>query len=260
VTLEFSGRCILLDVEGTTSSVSYVYDVLFPYARKQLHNFLTRHWKEERVQRVCELIAKDAGASSFEEWCGSNSPELIPLLNRETNDETQIDKSIARVEAEVIRQMDRDAKLTGLKELQGLIWTDGYNAGELLSHVYEDVEPALKSWKSAGLDVRIYSSGSVTAQKIFFANSEAGDLLPYIHGHYDTQIGPKRAAASYKAIAADMSASTGEILFLSDVVEELQAASDAGMLVALVVRPGNAPAPKDHSFPLLNSFSVVIVT
>ena len=258
MTLEFSGRCILLDVEGTTSSVSYVYDVLFPYARKQLRSFLTQHWKEKKLQRVCALIAKDAGASSFEEWCESNSPELITQLDPEQNDGTQLDKNIARVEAEVIRQMDSDAKLTGLKELQGLIWTDGYNAGELLSHVYEDVAPALKSWKNAGLDVRIYSSGSVTAQKIFFANSEAGDLLPYLDGHYDTQIGPKRSAASYKAIAADIGASTGEILFLSDVVEELQAASDAGLLAALVIRPGNAPAPKVHGFPVLSSFSVVI--
>jgi enolase-phosphatase E1 len=259
VTFEFSGRHILLDVEGTTSSVSYVYDVLFPYARKQLRSFLSQHWKDEKLQRVCEQIAKDAGASSFLEWCGTDSSQLNSRTNNAEIEIIKIDKNISRVESEVIRQMDRDAKVTGLKELQGLIWTDGYVAGELRSHVYEDVAPALKSWKDAGIDVRIYSSGSVRAQKMFFANSEAGDLVPYLDGHYDTQIGPKRASASYNAIASDIGAPTEEILFLSDVVEELKAASDAGMKAALVVRPGNAPDQEGHGLPLLRSFSEITI-
>jgi enolase-phosphatase E1 len=259
VTFEFSGRHILLDVEGTTSSVSYVYDVLFPYARKQLRSFLSQHWKEEKIQRACEQIAKDAGAASLLEWCAADSSQLNSRSNRTDIDNIEIDENIYRVEAEVTRQMDRDAKLTGLKELQGLIWTDGYNAGELRSHVYEDVAPALKTWRDAGLDVRIYSSGSVTAQKMFFANSEAGNLVPYLDGHYDTQIGPKRASASYNAIASDIGAPTEEILVLSDVVEELKAASDAGMKAVLVVRPGNAPAQEGHGLPLLRSFSEITI-
>ena len=250
MTFEFAGRCILLDVEGTTSSVSYVYDVLFPYARKQLHSFLVQNWQKEKLNRVCERLAKDAGAASFANWCELDSQ----------SDNSQIEKTIARVEAEVIRQMDRDAKLTGLKELQGMIWTDGYNAGELHSHVYEDVAPVLMLWKNAGLDVRIYSSGSVTAQKKFFANSEAGNLLPYLNGHYDTQIGSKRDSASYKSIATDTGVATDEVLFLSDVVDELRAAKDAGMWTALVVRPGNAPVPDGHGFHSLSSLRDVNIT
>lgn len=268
--IEFSGRCILLDVEGTTSSVSYVYDVLFPYARNQLTNFLTKHWHEDKVKRACELIAKDAGAISFAQWCQSNIERQTEPMERRRlagKSPSAIDKSvqekncIARVEAEVNRQMDSDAKLTGLKELQGLIWADGYAAGELRSHVYGDASPALKAWKNAGLDVRIYSSGSVAAQKVFFANTEAGDLLPYLNGHYDTQVGPKRESASYTAIAKDIGMAPGEILFLSDVVEELQAAATAGMLAALVVRPGNAPVATGHPFPSVSSLTdVTLVT
>jgi enolase-phosphatase E1 len=260
VTIEFSGRCILLDVEGTTSSVSYVYDVLFPYARKRLHGFLKQHWEEEKVKQVCELIAKDAGADSFKKWCSNDATDSNSHNDYRQNEHSQMENNIALVEEEVIRQMDRDAKLTGLKELQGLIWKDGYDAGELCSHVYEDVAPALKAWKSAGLDVRIYSSGSVNAQKIFFANSEAGNLLPYIDGHYDTKIGPKRGSASYRAIAEAIGLPTERIFFLSDVVEELRAASDAGMLVALVVRPGNAPVQDGHGFQVTHSFSEITIS
>ena len=137
--------------------------------------------------------------------------------------------------------MDGDVKATGLKELQGLIWQEGYAAGRLTSHVYPDVPPALRRWAEQGLDLRIFSSGSVAAQKVFFAHTDAGDLLPLFHGHYDTTTGPKREAESYRRIAADMKLPTSAILFLSDVVQELDAAAEAGCERPWSVRPGNAP-------------------
>ena len=223
-------RGVLLDIEGTTSSVAFVYDVLFPYARRELTDFLRRRWAEPDTVHACERIARDAGAPSPAEW------------TRE------------RVVAEALRLMDADAKATGLKELQGLIWQEGYDAGRLKSHVYPDVPPALRRWAERGLDLRVYSSGSVGAQKVFFAHTDAGDLLGLFRGHYDTTTGPKREAESYRRIAADMEMPPSAILFLSDVPQELDAAAEAGMRTALVVRPGNAPAAMGHGHPVVTDF------
>ena len=163
-----------------------------------------------------------------------------------------------RVQAEAIRLMDADVKATGLKELQGLIWQEGYAAGQLRSHVYPDVPSALRRWSEAGLDLRIFSSGSIAAQKVFFAHTEAGDLLSLFRGHYDTTSGPKREADSYRRIAADMKMPPSAILFLSDVTQELDAATAAGMRTALVVRPGNAPAA-GHRHPVVTDFGEIEV-
>src|SRR5262249_37415562 len=133
--------------------------------------------------------------------------------------------------------MDSDAKATGLKALQGLIWQSGFESGEMKAHVYEDVPLALAAWNAAGKDVRIYSSGGVQAQKLFFGYTIAGDLLLQFRGHYDTTTGPKKEAESYRMIAADFGLPPDEILFLSDIVAELDAARAAGMQTGLVVRP-----------------------
>ncbi|MGL5097713.1 MAG: acireductone synthase, partial [Planctomycetia bacterium] len=178
--IRFDGRAILVDVEGTTSSIQFVVDVLFPYARRTAGEYLAARWSDADVQRAVELIARDAGADSLDAWLHGVSPE----------------ERSARVEAEVLRLMDGDVKATGLKELQGVLWRAGYENGELKSHVYPDVPPALARWKDAGLEVRIYSSGSVAAQKLFFRYTELGDLLPFFNGHYDTTTGPKREADS----------------------------------------------------------------
>jgi enolase-phosphatase E1 len=243
--IEHAGRGILLDVEGTTSSVSYVYDVLFPFARRELAGFLERSWAAPPTVRACERIARDAGGASLAEWAGAaGAPDQVRQ----------------RVIAEVERLMAADAKATGLKELQGLIWQEGYAAGRLQSHVYPDVAPALRRWRQGGRDVRIFSSGSVAAQRAFFANTDAGNLLDLLCGHYDTTIGPKREPASYHHIAADMNLPPHEVLFLSDVVAELDAAAAAGMAAALVVRPGNAPAPPGHRHPILTTFDEVVLS
>jgi len=222
-------RGILLDIEGTTSSVSFVYDVMFPYVRKHLSFEVLTNWEVPAYIAASEAIARDAGHESLAAWLqkhrlGRDNPlRAADIVCRE-----------------VIRQMDADLKATGLKQLQGLIWQSGFESGELEAHVYDDVPPTLEAWNAAGKDVRIYSSGSIQAQKLFFGHTIAGNLLGHFRGHYDTTTGPKKEAESYRRIAADFGLLAGEILFLSDIVAELDAARDAGLQTALVVRTGNA--------------------
>lgn len=228
--LRYSARGILLDIEGTTSSVSFVYDVMFPYVRKHLTFEVFANWLEPEYIEAFHAIAKDAGHESFDAWLKSQSLTRDNPL-----------RSADVVCKEVIRLMDADAKATGLKQLQGLIWKSGFESGELKAHVYDDVTSALTAWNTAGKDVRIYSSGSVQAQKLFFGHTIAGDLLSQFRGHYDTTIGGKKEADSYRKIADDFGVLADEILFLSDIAAELDAARTAEMQTALVMRPGNAP-------------------
>jgi enolase-phosphatase E1 len=229
--IQFSGKGILLDIEGTTSSVSFVYDVMFPYVRKHLTFEVLTNWLEPEYIEAFHAIARDAGHESLDDW-----------LKREQLSRDNALRAATIVCNEVSRLMDADAKATGLKQLQGLIWKSGFESGELQAHVYEDVPPALAAWNAAGKDVRIYSSGSIQAQKLFFGHTIAGNLLPHFGGHYDTTTGPKKNADSYRQIAAAFQLPASAILFLSDIVAELDAARAAGMQTALVVRPGNAPA------------------
>jgi enolase-phosphatase E1 len=237
------GSGILLDIEGTTSSISFVYDVMFPYVRKHLTFEVFSNWMEPEYIEAFHALARDAGHESLDGWLKTeNLTRDNPLRAAEV------------VCKEVRRLMDSDAKTTGLKQLQGLIWQSGFESGELKAHVYDDVPPALAAWQAASKDIRIYSSGSVQAQKLFFGHTIAGDLLPLFRGHYDTTTGPKKEAASYQQIAADFNLRPSDILFLSDVVAELDAARAAGMQTTLVVRPGNAQAPAGHTHPTIESF------
>jgi enolase-phosphatase E1 len=239
-----SARGILLDIEGTTSSVSSVYDVMFPFVRRELTIFLKDHWQEPEVLAAAEQIARDAGHENLLAMCSAAS----------ARDDWQAQHVIER---EVLSLMDRDVKATGLKQLQGLIWQAGFESGELQAHVYDDVPPALAAWNAAGKDVRIYSSGSIQAQKLFFGHTVAGNLLGQFRGHYDTTTGPKKEAESYRKIAADMQLSPGDVLFASDIVAELEAARGAGLQTVLVVRPGNAPQeqPADQPHAQIASFA-----
>lgn len=236
--LEFSGRGILLDIEGTTSSVSFVYDVMFPFARRELESYLREHWGDADLADTCEIIARDAGHDSVAALAQNGDAQRA-------------------VRDEVLRLMDGDIKATGLKQLQGLIWRSGFECGEMKAHVYEDVPPALKAWNEAGLDVRIYSSGSVAAQKLFFGHTIVGNLLDHFQGHYDTTSGPKKEAASYETITAAFGAPASEILFVSDVVAELDAAHATGLQTALCIRPGNAEIEPEHVHPELTSFAQI---
>lgn len=211
---------VLLDIEGTTSSVSFVYDVLFPYARKNLRAFLEAHWSEPEVREICGLIMKDAGSA-------------------------QSEGTIDEVEQAVLQQMDRDAKLTGLKQLQGRIWRRGFESGEIRAHVYPDTAVALKRWQESGKRLFIYSSGSIEAQKLFFRHTIEGDLSAYFAGYFDTTSGGKREEKSYASICGDIAISPEEVLFISDIEEELDAAVSAGLKTALAART-SVPAHSRH--------------
>lgn len=214
----FDGRGILLDVEGTTSSISFVYDVLFEHAKRNVGDFLTTHRHAPEVREAAAGLATGAGLAT-DTLSAADGPSRLALV--------------------ALDLMNRDVKDTSLKALQGMIWRGGYQSGEIVAHVFDDVPPALAQWADGGLDVRIYSSGSIEAQKLFFAHTAHGDLTRHLRGHYDTTTGPKRDAASYAAIAADMGLEPRRILFVSDVGAELDAARAAGLATALAVRPGN---------------------
>jgi len=237
-------RGILLDIEGTTSSVSFVYDVMFPFVRRELDRYLQEHWNDGALAVTRDLVAQDAGHASFDDWARSAGAANEAARKKLFRDE-------------VLRLMDGDVKATGLKQLQGLIWEEGFQSGELKAHLYDDVPPALSAWQRAGIDVRIYSSGSIKAQQLFFGHTIAGDLLPYLRGHYDTTTGPKKESASYQAIAKDFAIPPSEILFVSDVVAELDAAKAAGMQTALAVRSGNATVVDGHGHREIRSFAEI---
>jgi enolase-phosphatase E1 len=239
--IEFSGQAVLLDIEGTTSSIRFVYDEMFPFVRRELDGFLDTHWESADVRAACDVLAADAGHASLEAWRGPADDTGARQL----------------VSDEVKRLMDGDIKATGLKQLQGLIWRSGFESGELRAHVYDDVPPALKAWHDAGMDLRIYSSGSIAAQRLFFGHTIVGDLLPLLKGHYDTTTGPKKEPASYVEIAQAFCREPEEILFLSDVVGETAAARQAGMQTALCLRPGNAEPPADHDFATIHAFTEI---
>ena len=213
-------KAILTDIEGTTSSISFVKDTLFPYARKHLPAFIVTHTDDPDVQHWLHEAAKEA------ELVSATQQEMIALLQQ---------------------WIDEDRKSTALKALQGMIWEDGYRTREFKAHVYADVPPQFKKWAHKGINVYVYSSGSVPAQKLFFEFSDAGDLTPTFAGYFDTETGPKRDADSYSRIAKAIGALPNEILFLSDVVEELDAASSAGMKTVLVARsPAVCPTSGTH--------------
>jgi len=239
--IKTTARAILLDIEGTTSSVSFVYDVLFPYVRRELPAFLRDHWSHAPMAKAREQIARDAGAASFSAWCGDSKTE---------------DAQREYLLKHLYTLMDADSKATGVKDLQGLISKIGYANGSLRSHVYPDVPPALQRWSAAGKKLAIFSSGSIAAQKSFFGHTETGNLLSFFSAYFDTTTGPKREAASYTAIACALECDAKEVLFISDVTEELDAARSAGLATALALRPGNKLATAG-AHPAIRSFDEI---
>jgi enolase-phosphatase E1 len=224
---------VLLDVEGTTTSVSFVYDVLFPFARARLDAFLSSRASSDALVR--EDVARLADERRAEAEPGAPgwrdaTPEAVA----------------ASAAAYAAWLMDRDRKSTGLKSLQGRIWQEGYRTGEIAGHVYPDVRPALERWRAEGRAVAIFSSGSVLAQRLLFAHTPQGDLTPWIAAHFDTTTGPKREAESYRRIAGTLGVAPACVLFVSDVAAELDAARAAGLRTALCVRSGAPPSAAGH--------------
>jgi len=241
-----SVRGILLDIEGTTTPIHFVYQVLFPFVRAHLKDYLGHNAASEELQRDLSML-RDEHQKDMEQ-------ALAPPEWPDGHPDTQIE-SVAHY---VCWLMDRDRKSTGLKSLQGKIWQQGYLTGELKSQVFQDVPPALEYWKSKNLDVRIFSSGSALAQRLLFANTEVGELSRFLSGYFDTNIGPKTDPGSYRQIANEFRLPAAEVLFISDMTTELDAAKRAGMQTLLCVRPGNLPQPEKHAHGVVSSFSEIV--
>lgn len=205
-------RIILTDIEGTTSAIDFVHRVLFPYSRERLPAFVRAHASEPEVRAALDAVRAESGAAD----------------------------DAAAVET-LLHWIDIDRKATPLKTLQGLIWEAGYAGGDFSAHVYVDAFDRLRRWQRDGVPLYVYSSGSVGAQKLFFAHSVFGNLLPWFSGHFDTGIGGKREAESYRRIAAAIGVPAGDILFLSDIEAELDAARAAGMATTQLLRPDTQP-------------------
>lgn len=241
--IRFAGRGILLDVEGTVGSLRFVREVMFGYARQQLFAFLRNRWNDPEVRETRDLIAREAGADSFLTFGGG--PNVPP------------EYMFRKLREHITHLMNTDAKTTGLMQLQGLIWREGFQRGELKAHVYDDVPLALEAWTAAGRSVRIFASGSILTQQWYFRATKFGDLEKLLSGHYDITTGPTTAADSYRAIAADWQLPPADILFLSDLIAELDAAREAGLPTGLAVRPENPPVDRTHDHPICKSLAEI---
>ena len=211
-------RGILLDIEGTTTPISFVYDVLFPFARRHVSQYVKHADLTDLKHEYDDEVRK-----------GSNPP----LWSEDPV-------------AYIYWLMDQDRKSTALKRIQGEIWHDGYERGLLHGEVFPDVPGALERWQRNGIDLRIFSSGSILAQRLLFSSTPAGDLTKFLSGYFDTTTGPKNVAASYGTIAKSFGVAPPEILFISDITRELDAAREAGMQTRLCIRTGNHPQPANE--------------
>lgn len=212
-------EAIVTDIEGTTSSMAFVHDVLFPYARSRIAAFVAQRAAEPDVAAQLDAIAQVAGRA------------LTPV----------------EAGALLVRWIDEDRKEGPLKALQGMVWAQGYADGALNGHVYPDTSVYLRHWHVAGKRLYVYSSGSVAAQKLLFGHSSAGDLTPLFSGYFDTRIGAKREAASYRRILHTIGLPAGHVLFLSDVGAELDAARLAGMETCQLLRDVGAQSAAGHA-------------
>ncbi|WP_222564201.1 acireductone synthase [Novilysobacter antarcticus] len=210
-------QVILTDIEGTTSSISFVKEVLFPFARRALPAFVKVRGHEPAVRKWLDLVATELGGMCQDAMIGEVMQGWI----------------------------DEDRKHTALKALQGMIWADGYRNGDFTAHIYPDAAQALQRWHADGIPLYVYSSGSVTAQRLFFGHSDAGDLTGLFSGWFDTEVGAKRDFRSYDRIASEIDVPAARVLFLSDVVAELDAARTAGMDTVLIDRLEDYPQPRD---------------
>ena len=212
-------KAVVTDIEGTTSSLSFVKDVLFPYAQERLADFVRSNARDAAVRKLLDDVRVEVGK---------------PLTDMECV-------------AQLMRWIEEDKKLTPLKALQGMIWEAGYREGAFTGHVYEDAARNLRLWREQGLALYVFSSGSVQAQRLIFGHSDYGDLTPLFAGYFDTTIGAKREADAYRKIAAAITVPPSQVLFLSDVKEELDAARAAGMQTLWLVRDGTIDVGAEHA-------------
>lgn len=226
-------KAILLDIEGTTTPISFVHDTLFPYAKARVPGFVLDNFADLKfeIEQLAEEHSKD---SEYKTELRPDSPNSV---------------------SDYLKYLiDQDRKSTPLKTIQGMIWQNGYQAGEIVSPVFDDVPPAFKRWKAADKTIAIYSSGSILAQQLLFRHTEHGDLTQFISNYFDTNTGPKKEAESYAKIACELDLQPAEILSVSDLTAELDAARSAGLQTALSVRPGNLPIEGDVNYRIVETF------
>ena len=238
---------VLLDIEGTTTPVQFVYEVLFPYARRAMLGYLQTHWETADFQELRAQIVENIAAIN-----ASPAGEGAPRVDESAPSDAAF---VAAVVEHLKWQMSADQKNSPLKALQGRIWRAGYESGALKAPVFDDAALTLEVLKSLGIPTYIYSSGSVEAQILLFKYSDHGDLSGYLSGYFDTQTGPKKQAESYEKICAEVGVSPGLMLFVSDNIEEIKAAARAGLQVAVAKRPGNAPIEEAHQFKVVENFA-----
>ena len=221
-------QAIVTDIEGTTSSLAFVKDVLFPYAAKNIPSWLRENRLEPTVRRHIAAVA---------ETIGRPASDLDAVIEQ------------------LLDWIEQDVKATPLKALQGMLWKSGYESGDYRAHVYEDACQVLQNWHGAGIPLYVYSSGSVQAQELFFRYSDYGDLRALFAGYFDTTTGPKTEEQSYRTIAADIGVPIEEVLFLSDAALEIDAALLAGMQAILIVRETDAQRePGNERYTLAHDF------
>ena len=237
--------CIVLDIEGTTTSLRFIKDVLFPYIKRTLAKYLRERWQSDEVIATMARLIRQEERDIRE---GLQPPKIWKIT--ETSD---LSKIIDSVVSNVIWQMDIKRHNTALKQLQILVWVYGYENNELRGHVYEDVGSSFRRWRGMGIRLFAYSTGMAVAQQLLFSNSTQGNLLNMVENYFDVLVGPKTSASSFKKIAWYMNVTTTQLLFITDTVDEGRAARDAGCQVVLVQRPENRRLPGS----LGSEFSIV---
>ncbi len=233
---------LLLDIEGTTTPIAFVHEVLFGYARTHLRRHIAQHGTSSDYRVLFERLRSEHSADR------QAGEAVTPWV---------IEPSAAQYEAVAGYTewlMDRDRKSTALKMLQGRIWEEGYRRGDLVGEVFADVPAMFERCQAQGRAVGLFSSGSVLAQQLLFQHSNAGDLTRFLRWYFDTTVGAKSDRESYRRIATVMRLPADAVLFVSDVTAELDAARTAGMQTRLSIRPGNEPPPQSHDYPMIHSF------
>ena len=232
-------QTILLDIEGTTTPIDFVHKTLFPFAAAKIGEFVRENFGDiqTEISQLSTEYKKDFAEQIYGGDFKKDSPETIADY------------------LEFLIEVDR--KSTALKSLQGKIWQKGYESGVIQSEMFADVKPAFERWKTENKTIAIYSSGSVLAQKLIFKYSNCGDLSAFIADYFDTNAGHKRETQSYRNVAEKLNAAPPEILFISDITEELDAAKSADFQTALMIRQGNAPVANASNYRTINSFAEI---
>ena len=245
--LEKKFKYVLLDIEGTTTPITFVKDTLFPYSAANMDSFLQNTWS---MSSTATLVMQLKALATED---GNASVQAVALAAADLSGEETARPATTAFALLCIQQ---DRKVSPLKQLQGMIWEQAYKSGKIQGTVYDDLIPRLEGWEREGVRVAIYSSGSRYAQQLLFGHSTHGDLRRYFNAYFDTAVGPKQSASSYKDILLTLGVEQpSDVVFVTDILDEAQAASESGMQAVLSLRSGNAPIKEDHSFPTIASFA-----